>query len=136
MTGCIFCKIVSGEMPCYKVYEDSKCLAFMDIFPKNEGHTLVIPKKHYEIITDAPDDVIKDVIVITKKLAKAVKEATNCDGFVISNNNGKHGGQEVPHIHFHIIPRFKEDGLKYTWPAKKFSEDQFRHSAARIKSKL
>ena len=133
MTSCIFCKIVNGDLPCYNVYEDSEFLAFLDIFPKNKGHALVIPKKHYELTIDMPDKLLSSLIILTNKIARIVNKVTNADGYILSNNNGKHADQEVPHVHFHIIPRFESDNLKYTWPSKKFTEKEFKNISDEIK---
>ena len=97
---------------------------------------MVIPKEHHQLIIDTPDNLLKELVILVKKLSQAIEDATKCDGFTISNNNREHGGQEVPHIHFHIIPRYKTDGLKYGWPTKKFSQEQFSSIAENIKKEL
>lgn len=111
----IFTKIVKGEIPCNKVYEDSKTLAFLDIQPVNEGHTLVITKKEYKDFLDMPEDELGSFMKTVHKVAKAVKNAVNADGVNVTTNIGKAAGQEVFHVHFHIIPRFLDDGLRM-WP--------------------
>jgi histidine triad (HIT) family protein len=123
MEDCIFCKIVKGEIPSSRVYEDEKTLAFLDIAPVQKGHTLVITKNHYETIADIPEEELKELITAVKKVSKAVKKGANADGFVVSMNNGKASGQEVPHAHFHIIPRFNQDGLK-PWPKVEYKGDE------------
>jgi len=123
MEDCIFCKIIKGELPCSKLYEDDKVFAFLDIAPVNKGHALVIPKEHYETLMDIPDDILKEVSVIVKKIAEAVKKAVNADGISIGQSNYKAAGQLVPHIHFHIMPRFEDDGLKL-WPQGKYKEGE------------
>ena len=131
---CIFCKILKGEIPCSKVYENNKVLAFLDIGPVHKGHTLVIPKEHYETILDIPEDLLKEVIAVTKKVSKAVKQGVEADGISIGQSNFKAGGQVVPHLHFHIMPRFSEDGLKF-WPQGKYEEgemDKFREKIAKF----
>ncbi|MFA7662300.1 MAG: HIT family protein [Patescibacteria group bacterium] len=120
---CIFCKIVSGEIPSYKVYEDDDILAFLDIIPVNPGHTLVIPKKHYETILDTPDDVLKNILVVSKRIAQKIMEVTGAEGFNFNQNNFSVSGQVVPHVHFHIIPRFENDGLKL-WAGDKYDDGQ------------
>lgn len=111
MENCIFCKIIKGEIPSHKIYEDEYVYAFLDISPANKGHTLVIPKKHYENTLDAPDMELTKVITATKKLAILLKEKLNADGINIVNANGKIAQQSVFHLHYHIVPRYKEDGL-------------------------
>ncbi|MCX6819480.1 MAG: HIT family protein [Candidatus Aenigmarchaeota archaeon] len=120
---CIFCKIVRGEIPSKKIYEDHDVIAFLDINPANPGHCLVVPKKHSETISDTDDDVLVKAIVVTKKLATAVKEKLNADGVNIVQNNGRHAGQLVSHIHFHIIPRFPDDKVLITYQRVQMDEN-------------
>ena len=101
----IFAKIIRGEAPCFKVYEDDKTLAFMDIMPQAEGHTLVIPKEGAEFIFDLSPEGAAALIKTTKKVATAVKEVTKAPGIMLAQLNGQAAGQTVFHIHFHIIPR-------------------------------
>ncbi|MFC1648572.1 HIT family protein [Nanoarchaeota archaeon] len=103
---CIFCKIIAGGIPSSKVYEDDDFYAFLDINPVNKGHTLVIPKKHCRALLDFPVELETKMMEVLKKVAKAVKEATEADGFNITMNNEPAAGQAVFHAHFHIIPRF------------------------------
>ena len=108
---------------CGKVYEDNDYLAFLDIHPNTEGLTLVIPKKHYELIEEVPDDLLADIIKAVKKITIAVKEALGTDSNNLGLNNGKYAGQVVPHVHFHIMPRFENDGYKL-WAGKPYKEGQ------------
>lgn len=105
MDDCLFCKIISGEIPAKIVYEDDTSIAFLDIAPCTEGHTVVIPKKHYENFTDMNEKDAGNLFASVKKIASAVEKATGADGSNIGLNNGKAAGQEVPHVHIHIIPR-------------------------------
>lgn len=102
---CLFCKIISGEIPAKIVYEDDTSIAFLDINPCAEGHTVVIPKKHYAHFTDMKEQDAGNLFASVKNIAKAVEKATGADGSNIGLNNGKAAGQEVPHVHIHIIPR-------------------------------
>lgn len=122
MSDCIFCKIAAGEIPCTRVYEDEQALAFMDIGPIIKGHILVIPKKHYDPILDTPDDVLQHLITVVKKIAGAQRKALKTDGCNIIQNNGRVSGQAVPHLHFHVIPRFADDGHTWNWAAKKYED--------------
>jgi len=131
MTECIFCKIVKGEIPSEKVYEDDTVYAFLDIAPINKGHTLVIPKQHYEKFLETDNPALADLTTKTKKIAKAVKKAVRADGINIGINNDKAAGQLVFHTHFHIIPRFDNDGLK-TWPNKEYEEGEMPDYAKKI----
>jgi histidine triad (HIT) family protein len=136
MDGCIFCKIVKGEIPCAKVYEDKDVLAFLDISPVHKGHALVIPKKHYSDIFDIPEDELKKVISAVKKVSKAVMQAVNADGISINQSNKSAAGQVVMHYHVHIIPRFSNDGLRL-WPkGADYSEKEMQQVAEKIKSKM
>ena len=103
----IFAKILRDELPSVKVYEDAKTLAFMDIMPATEGHTLVIPKEPAETIFDLSIEGAADLIRTTKRVAQAVKVAMECPGVMLAQLNGKTAGQSVPHIHFHILPRWQ-----------------------------
>ena len=121
--NCIFCKIVKGEIPCSKIYEDEHTLAFLDIMPINKGHTLVIPKKHYKNIFDIPEEELCEVMKAVKKIAPAIQDAANADGVNITSNNEEAAGQVVMHSHTHIIPRFKDDGLKH-WSSGEYGEKE------------
>ena len=107
---CVFCKIVRKEAPSSVVYEDSDVIAIMDIKPVSQGHTLIIPKHHYEDIFDAPEEQIAIAHEITKQIALAVKKVSKADGISIVQQNGKAAGQEIFHLHIHVIPRF--EGVK------------------------
>ena len=108
-TSNIFARILRGELPCVKVYEDEHTLAFMDIMPSVEGHTLVIPKAPAKEIFDLSPDGAAALMRATQKIAKAVKRGLNCPGVMLVQLNGAAAGQSIPHVHFHILPR--EDGL-------------------------
>ncbi len=135
--NCIFCKIIKGEIPCTKLYEDKNILTFLDINPSNEkgGHTLVLPKKHYELISDIPEEELNKVMKFVKKISTILlKEA---EGVNILQNNKKIAGQMIPHIHFHIIPRYKNDNIKIDyWECKKYPPGKIELIAERIKKLL
>ncbi|MCW4005401.1 MAG: HIT family protein [Candidatus Bathyarchaeota archaeon] len=134
--SCIFCKIVRKEAPASIVYEDDDVFAFMDIRPVNLGHTLVIPKQHCKDIYETPEELISKTYAITKRLSTAVKKATNADGISIIQQNEKAAGQEVFHLHVHIIPRFKDQKMpnfaKLTFADRK----QLEETAQKIKQNL
>ena len=111
---CVFCKIVKGEIPSKKVYEDGNVIAFLDINPLSEGHTLVIPKKHAENIFDVSEEELSKVMQVVKKISKKRLEE-GAKGVNILQNNGKEAGQLVNHIHFHVVPRNGNDKLRF-WP--------------------
>ena len=108
---CIFCKIVSGEIPCSKVYEDEKILAFLDIKPLNPGHTLVIVKNHYANIEETPEEEFLALASAAKKIGRLLKDKLGIEGYNLSMNNDPVAGQDIAHIHFHLIPRRSGDGL-------------------------
>ncbi|MEK7203447.1 MAG: HIT family protein [Patescibacteria group bacterium] len=130
---CIFCKIISGNIPSYKVYEDENVLAFLDINPVNAGHTLVIPKKHFASIENISQEDLSEVIKIVKKIGKAIKRGLKVQGYNVMMNNGFVAGQIVPHIHFHLVPRIVNDGLKL-WPQGKYGEGKANVILKKIKS--
>ncbi|MFH1365380.1 MAG: HIT family protein [archaeon] len=116
---CIFCKIVNGESPCWKVYEDDKVLAFFDVYPATEGHTLVIPKKHFENIYDVPEDYLKSIISACKKISLYYKKK-GIKSVNLIHGSGKNAQQDVFHFHFHIVPRkdAKKDNFKMSYSPK------------------
>ncbi len=111
MPDCIFCRIIANELPSRRLYEDDEIIAFLNIRPVQPGHALVVPKVHVETLLDAPAPLLARWIEVTQRVARALKDATGCPGFQLGQNNGKAGGQEVPHLHMHIIPRYDHDGL-------------------------
>lgn len=113
--SCIFCRIVKGELPSTCVYEDDRLFAFLDINPVSLGHTLLIPKGHYETLLDVPADTAGLLLPAAKRIGKALMAATKCAGFNCLQNNFAAAGQIVFHSHLHIIPRMEGDGLKQ-WP--------------------
>ena len=106
---CIFCKIVKKEIPSKILYENEKNLAFLDIFPINDGHTIVIPKNHYQNIEDAPEGEIVELFKIVKNLAIMIHNKLKIEGYNILQNNFEAAGQVIKHLHVHIIPRNKTD---------------------------
>jgi histidine triad (HIT) family protein len=110
MDDCIFCSIVDGDIPNRTVYEDDDVLAFLDANPLAEGHTLVIPKAHHETLNDLPADLGSEVLGQLHRLVPIVEDAVDADGSTVAFNNGEAAGQEVPHVHGHVVPRFEGDG--------------------------
>lgn len=114
---CIFCRIVKGEIPSTRVYEDTDLLAFLDINPVASGHTLVIPKGHYATLLDIPEDLGAKIVPALSRIGGAVMAAVGAEGFNCLQNNFAASGQIVFHAHWHLIPRFEGDGLRH-WPHK------------------
>jgi histidine triad (HIT) family protein len=104
-TGNVFAKILRGELPCAKVYEDAHTLAFMDVMPSTEGHTLVIPREAAETIFDLSPEAASRLAIAAQRVARAVKKALSCPGLMLVQLNGSAAGQSIPHVHFHILPR-------------------------------
>lgn len=111
MNDCLFCKLIKGEIPSFKVYEDEYSLAFLDIHPKNQGQVLVIPKEHSENIYELSDETMARLSLVVKKIAIAVKNEMNADGINVIMNNEETAGQIIFHTHIHVVPRFKNDNF-------------------------
>lgn len=126
MKDCIFCKITKGEIPCHKIYENKKFLAFLDIEPVSHGHILIIPKKHIIWMQDSDDKTISDIFKLTKKLMLALKKGMGCDFVQIGIV-----GTEIPHFHIHLIPRFLNDNFK-NFPKKKYQDGEPAKVAKKI----
>ena len=135
MPDCIFCKIVRGEVPSFKVYEDEHTLAFLDIHPVHPGHTLVIPKEHAATIFDISAESWAQVQETVRKTASAIEKGTAADGVNLLMNNREHANQMVHHAHVHLIPRFKNDGLNL-WPHKSLDMAEGPNLAEKISAKL
>ncbi|MGV8050362.1 MAG: HIT family protein [Anaerolineaceae bacterium] len=110
MENCVFCKIAKGEISCWKVYEDENSIAFLDLDPVSEYHTLVIPKNHYQDILDIPEGELKELISSVQKVCLLYQEKLGITNVQLFNNSGRDAQQSVFHIHFHIIPRSHADG--------------------------
>lgn len=138
MEECIFCKIVRGEIPCFKVYEDEKTLAFEDINPISEGHTLVIPKRHAANLWEIPEEDLVSLQLTARKIALAIKEGLNPTGIACLQLNGKGANQVVPHYHLHLIPRLEgTPELPITsWEIKEGDKEKIEKTAERIASAI
>ncbi len=135
--NCVFCKIVEGKIPSIKVYEDEKILAFMDINPLNPGHTLVIPKEHFETIFEISSQDYALISATAARISVAIKKALQPDGVNIMQLNGKAANQVVPHLHMHITPRWFEDGLTISaWEPKPGDIESVKQNAERIRQLL
>ena len=135
MKECIFCKIAAGKVPSKKVYEDEHAFAFLDADPLNVGHTLVISKKHYETIDEMPAKELANMSNAISKISKGIMKLS--DGMNILQNNNKIAGQVVPHVHFHLVPRYAGDGHVPEWDRRhNISEEQGKEFLEKIKSFL
>ncbi len=136
MDGCVFCKMVAGEIPVAKVYEDEAVLAFLDIGPISDGHTLVIPRQHCTQIHECDPELLAEVARRLGKIAAAVTTAMGSDGYNVLSNNGAAAGQVVDHLHFHIIPRKAGDRVLTQWPSYRYRKGQIEEIAAKIRQNL
>jgi len=137
MEKCIFCSIISRELKAEIVYEDKESIAVMDKYPINDGHVLVMPKKHYSTVLDMPSAEVGSLYVRVAMVAKAVSKATNAIGLNIGQNNGEAASQIVPHMHVHVIPRYQDDAPRGKWPFRKKVDDyQLRRTAESIRRSL
>lgn len=133
MEECIFCKIIKGELPCSKVYEDEQVVAFLDLHPINFGHTLVVPKVHCNDLQDCDPEMLAQMMKVVQKVARGVVSASKADGFNLGVNNGQAAGQAVFHLHMHVIPRHKDDGLQI-WGSKEYKEGEMEEFAEKIRN--
>lgn len=131
---CIFCKIVQGEIPCYKVYEDANVLAFLDISQVTKGHTLVVPKKHYNTIFSLDQEIAAQLFTVTQIIANKVKDAFKIENINILNNSGKLAGQEVDHFHLHILPIYQKGDFTISFNKHSFSPEEMKNIAFSIKN--
>ncbi len=136
VNGCVFCKMVAGQIPVTKIYEDDVVLSFLDIGPISDGHTLVIPKQHFEKLHQCPAELLGKVYSHLGKIAAAVVGAMNSQGYNVLCNNGRAAGQLVEHLHFHIIPRNTGDGVFDRWPAYKYEKGKIEQIAVKIRENL
>lgn len=129
---CIFCKIVAGGIPSFKVYEDDYALAFLDINPIAKGHTLVMPKIHVKKISELEAEDLSGLMAALQKVTRAIEDSIGPEGLNIFVNQGEAAGQIVPHLHIHIVPRAKDDGLKVPTAKVEMTEEGFKEISKKI----
>ena len=138
MTGknCLFCRIVSGEVPAVVVFEDDKTLAFLDHRPLFPGHTLLVPREHYETLGDLPVEQVEPLFTNAQLLSRVIEAAMDAEGTFVAMNNRV--SQSVPHLHVHVVPRRRKDGLKgFFWPRTKYkSEEEMAVVQQKISAKI
>ncbi|MFH1200479.1 MAG: HIT domain-containing protein, partial [Candidatus Micrarchaeota archaeon] len=110
MEGCLFCKIASGEVPASKIFDEGGFVAFLDLYPANKGHVLVIPTAHCERVEDLAAAQAQGLVLAVQRVSKALMKSLGCPAVNILSNSGKEAGQIIPHAHMHVIPRFEKDG--------------------------
>lgn len=132
MDNCIFCKIINREVPVEIIYENDDIIAILDIMPVNKGHILILPKQHFANIMETPDQTACKVISVAKKMGQSLIASLKCDGFNITNNTNEAAGQSVMHVHFHVIPRYYNDG-HFPWKHESYKNDEASEIAKKIK---
>ncbi len=130
MRNCIFCKIVAGEIPSRKIYEDELVLAFLDIAPINKGHVLVIPKEHHTSVATISEQIAGRLFLVGSRLGVAMKRGLEADGYNLHLSDGTCAGQVVMHAHLHVVPRWTDDGFHWNWRQLKYASDEERELAA------
>lgn len=133
-TASIFTRIIRGEIPSQRVFENEHVLAFLDLAPLADGHTLVVPKRQVEQLHELPADEAAEIGRVLGLLGERIRRATGAEGYNVLQNNGSAAGQVVMHVHFHLIPRRAGDGLGYRWNAQKRTPEQLAEMAEKIRS--
>lgn len=133
---CIFCKIIRGEIPSEKIYEDKYTIAILDINPVTPGHTLLLTKEHYPTLLETPPEIMSHLIQSSYPVVKAVVSGMKAEGYNLLLNNNRCSGQVIPHMHLHIIPRKAKDGVLFNWYPKPYKEGEMAKIAETIKSHI
>jgi len=134
--NCIFCQIAQGKIESVKLYEDSQIIAVLDIMPFTEGHTLIMPKRHFQFLFQLPEDLQRHIINVTNKLSTYIINATKANGFNLLVSNGLVAGQNIPHIAINLIPRFQEDGINFDFERKRSSKHELEKIASQVREKF
>jgi histidine triad (HIT) family protein len=132
LNDCLFCKIIAGEIPSYKVYEDEFAFAFLDINPIAAGHTLVLPRVHVTRLAGLEGEALSGFAAALQRVAAGVEKALEAEGLNIFINQGEVAGQVISHLHAHIVPRVKGDGVRFETPSLKLSEGEFKGFSEKI----
>lgn len=122
--NCIFCKIINGDIPSRRIYEDENFVVMMDVSPASKGHSLLLPKEHYANLFEMPDALLEELLKVAKKVAAQMKESLQADGINLLQNNGVAAGQTVFHYHMHLIPRYEGEEPILTWEPKSYSAEE------------
>ncbi|HCO28273.1 MAG TPA: HIT family protein [Lachnospiraceae bacterium] len=133
---CIFCKIANGIIPSATIYENSDFKVILDVSPASKGHTLILPKEHFDNIFDMDADTAGKLFSLAAAVARALKQATGCDGMNIVQNNGEIAGQTVFHFHMHLIPRYEGDSVQVSWEPGTATKEELNEFAAAVKKAL
>lgn len=133
--NCIFCKIANGDIPSATLYEDDNFRVILDLGPATKGHALIVPKEHFANVFELPEELTAQAFVLARKMAAKMKDALNCDGFNIVQNNGISAGQTVFHFHIHLIPRYDHDGAGISWKPGSLTEEEKNEILSKMKVK-
>jgi histidine triad (HIT) family protein len=133
--NCPFCMIISEKIPSKKIYEDEICMAILDINPANPGHVLIIPKEHYAVMPQVPDETISRMSLVAKAISQKIFDSMNVGGTNVLIQNGEAADQRAPHFIMHVIPRMENDGINFGWQPKKLSEEDMDKVEAKLKEK-
>ena len=136
MSQCIFCKIISGEIPAAKIYEDELVLAFLDIGPINFGHTLVIPKEHHESSATIPEETAGRMFRVGSRIGIALKRKFEYEAFNLHLADGTAAGQVVMHAHLHVVPRGVEDGFRWNWRQLSYKDGELKEFAEELSARV
>ncbi|HWC10915.1 MAG TPA: HIT family protein [Acidimicrobiales bacterium] len=136
MTGCLFCQVVVGEAPAHRVLDEADAVAFLDVLPLFPGHCLLVPREHHETLGDLPEPLVGGLFATARRLALAVEAAMEAEGSFVAMNNRV--SQSVPHLHVHVVPRRRKDGLRgFFWPRSRYADDAEAEAvAARVRAAL
>jgi len=132
MEKTVFSRIIDGEIPSVKLHEDDKCIVILDINPVEKGHALVIAKQPYKTFSDCPADILSHMMEIAKKVDAQQRKVLKCDGTNILINNGKASGQEVPHLHIHVIPRYFDDGQSFAFKKQTYKDGEIAEMGGKL----
>ena len=135
-TDCLFCRIVAGQIPAARVFEDEEVVAFLDIHPVNLGHLLIVPKPHHATLAELPAALAMAAARLVPRLARAILAATAAPGMHLVVNNGAVAGQTIDHVHWHLIPRFEGDAVAWPWPHQTYPESDLESMRERIADRL
>jgi len=133
---CIFCKIAAGEIPSRTIYEDKDFRAILDIAPASKGHAIILPKNHADNLYELSDEDASKIFIVAKKVARAMKEAFHCKGLNILQNNGELAGQTVFHLHVHVLPRYADDNVRFSWKHGQPTEEELDSLAESIRKEI
>lgn len=133
MSDCLFCKIAKGELGSATIFENNDFRVILDRYPSGEGHALILTKEHFDDFYQMDGETAGKLFALASIMAKALKQATGCEGMNILQNNGEVAGQTVRHFHLHLIPRYQEDGFTLPWKTKEYTEKELEELAAKIR---